>query len=244
MKDVLEKLRDDAEYYGGVGKNYLSNSDIQSLLGNVKEFRVPRADNPVFAKGRLFHQLILEPEKASEVVSLDIGSRNTKAYKDFVADNELEFCLLDKEVKDIKSWVSSMMSNMDFFDMITEEGNRYEIPSIREIKGVMWKGKADIIGNECLIDLKTTGDIKKFKRSASLYNYDSQAYIYQELFGKPLIFLVIDKTTHQLGIFRPSEDFIKRGERKVEKAVEVYNNFFSDSADKSIDDFYIEEYID
>ena len=76
MKDVLEKLRDDAEYYGGVGKNYLSNSDIQSLLGNVKEFRVPRADNPVFAKGRLFHQLILEPEKASEVVSLDIGSRN------------------------------------------------------------------------------------------------------------------------------------------------------------------------
>ena len=97
---------------------------------------------------------------------------------------------------------------------------------------------------DCLIDLKTTGDIKKFKRSANLYNYDSQAYIYQELFGKPLIFLVIDKTTHALGIFRPSEDFIRRGELKVERAIEVYNKFFSEDAQHTIEDYFIEEYID
>ena len=40
MSDIIEKLRDDAEYYGGVGKNYLSNSDISSLLNNPKEFGV------------------------------------------------------------------------------------------------------------------------------------------------------------------------------------------------------------
>ena len=27
-KDVIELLKSDAEYYGGVGKEYLSNSDI------------------------------------------------------------------------------------------------------------------------------------------------------------------------------------------------------------------------
>ena len=137
-----------------------------------------------------------------------------------------------------------MFANMDFFDMIHAEGNEYEVPSVKEIKGMMWKGKADIVSSDCLIDLKTTGDIKKFKRSAYLYNYDSQSYIYQELFGKPLIFLVVDKTTKMLGLFRPTEEFIRRGEQKVERAIEVYNKFFSEDAPHTIDDYYMEEYID
>lgn len=244
MKDIIEKLKDDAEYYGGIGKNYLSNSDIGALLNNPKEFGVTRKDNQNFAKGRLFHQLILEPEKAQEVISLDVASRNTKKYKDFVSDNELDFCLLDKEVVEIKSWVEAINSNMDMFDMIYDETNEYEVPSVKEIKGMMWKGKADIVASDCLIDLKTTGDIKKFSKSAYLYNYDSQAYIYQELFGKPLIFIAIDKTTKMLGVFRPTEEFIRRGEGKVEKAIEVYNKFFSEDAELTIDDYYIDMYID
>jgi hypothetical protein len=151
---------------------------------------------------------------------------------------------LNKEVDDIKSWTDTMKSNMDFFDMIYDDENEFEVPGIIHLKGEMWKGKADIVGKNALYDLKTTSDIKKFKRSANLYNYDSQAYIYQEIFGKPLVFLVIDKTTHMLGVFRPTEDFIKRGERKVEKAIEVYRNFFSEDAVEKIDDFYIEDYID
>ena len=78
MKDIIDKLKNDAEYYGGIGKNYLSNSDIGALLNNPKEFGVTRKDNQNFAKGRLFHQLILEPEKAKDVVTLDVASRNTK----------------------------------------------------------------------------------------------------------------------------------------------------------------------
>ena len=237
MSDIIEKLRDDAEYYGGVGKNYLSNSDISSLLNNPKEFGVARADNPVFAKGRLFHQLILEPEKARDVVSLDIGSRNTKKYKDFVSDNELDFCLLNKEVDDIKSWVDTMLANMDFFDMIYEEGNQFEVPNVKEIKGMMWKGKADIVASDCLIDLKTTGDIKKFKRSANLYNYDSQAYIYQQLFGKPVEFYIVDKKTLMLKIAKPSEETLLRGRDKVIRAVEMFNKYFAEDSEKDLTQF-------
>ena len=244
MKKDIDKLRCDKEYYNGVGKSYLSNSDIGTLLKNPKYFGVSVPDNQNFAKGRLFHQLILEPEKAKDVVTLDVASRNTKKYKDFVADNELDFCLLDKEVVEIKSWVEAINSNMDMFDMIYDETNEYEVPSVKEIKGMMWKGKADIVASDCLIDLKTTGDIKKFSKSAYIYNYDSQAYIYQELFGKPLIFIAIDKTTKMLGVFRPTEEFIRRGEGKVEKAIEVYNKFFSEDAELTIDDYYIDMYID
>ena len=145
---------------------------------------------------------------------------------------------------EIKSWVKAINSNMDMFDMIYDETNEYEVPSVKQIKGMMWKGKADIVASDCLIDLKTTGDIKKFSKSAYLYNYDSQAYIYQELFGKPLIFVAIDKTTKMLGVFRPTEEFIRRGEGKVEKAIEVYNKFFSEDAELTIEDYYIDMYID
>jgi hypothetical protein len=44
-----------------------------------------------------------------------------------------------------------------------------------------------------------------------------------------------------LGIFTPSADFVARGEAKVEKAVEVYNQFFSDESTDKIDDYFIND---
>ncbi len=181
MSNVTEQLRNDAEYYKGVGKNYLSNSDISALLGNPKEYGVEREDNKSFAEGRLFHQLLIEPDKAIDAHIVDASTRNTKIYKDYCDANGLDFCLLQHEVDRVKSLTQVMKSNIYFYDEIYKDGNLYEEPAIGEIKGMMWKGKADIITDEVIIDLKTTSDIKKFKWSAKAYNYDSQAYIYQKL---------------------------------------------------------------
>jgi hypothetical protein len=238
MSDI-EKLRDDKEYYTGVGKNYLSNSDIGKLLGNPKEFKVPQEDNINFAKGRYFHQLILEPEKAKNVRHVDASTRSTKLYKNFLEETELSFCMLTKEKEAIEENVKTMLSNFEFYESIRAAGNIYEEPSIGKIKGVMWKGKADIITADCIIDLKTTSNIADFKWSARKYNYDSQCYIYQKLFGKPLVFYAIDKGSNMLGMFTPSEEFIARGEEKVERAVEVYNKFFIDNAPQKVEDYYI-----
>lgn len=248
MEKILEQLKNDKEYYSGIGKNYLSNSDIGTLLKNPKEFGLDRPDNINFAKGRLFHQYILEPNKITGCHSIDVSSRNTKKYKEYIKfledegrENEIGSVLLTKEVLEIKALSDLMLSNIDFFDMIREKDNNYEVPMIKEIKGMMWKGKADIVNQHVLIDLKTTSDINKFKWSAREYNYDSQAYIYEQLFGKPLIFLVIDKQKHSLGMFEPTQEFLERGEQKVERAIEVYNQFFSDTAKEDVNNYYINE---
>ena len=165
-------------------------------------------------------------------------SRNTKAYKEY---SNGSIVLLQKEVDEIISLTKTMLGNLDFFDMIKEKDNSYEVPMIKEIKGVMWKGKADIVNEHVLIDLKTTSDIKKFKWSAREYNYDSQAYIYEQLFGKPLIFLVIDKLSNSLGIFEPTVEFLERGEKKVEEAISVYNKFFSEDSKEDVNTYYINE---
>jgi hypothetical protein len=241
--DILEILKDDVKYYGEFGKQYLSNSDISTLLKNPKAFGISRPDNANFAKGRLFHQLILEPEKASEWEFVDVASRNTKAYKEFIAERDVEFALLQKEADDISQLVTTMMANVDFYDDIRHDENQYEVPAVGEIEGVMWKGKADIVHPDMIIDLKTTSNIDDFKWSARKYNYDSQCYIYQQLFCKPLVFYVIDKTSNMLGIFRPTEEFIRGGADKVRRAVDVYNKFFGNNSTEDINYFYVEDYL-
>ena len=79
MIDVIEKLKDDEQYYGEFGQQYLSNSNIGSLLKDPSSFKKREPDNSAFAKGRYFHQLILEPEKATHTLFVDVASRNSKA---------------------------------------------------------------------------------------------------------------------------------------------------------------------
>ena len=239
--NIIETLRDDEQYYGEFGQQYLSNSNIGSLLKDPSSFNKREPDNSAFAKGRYFHQLILEPEKAVHTVFVDVASRNSKAYKEFCAEHELGFALLEKEKDEVQRLVDKMLSNFTLHEDIRHEKCVYELPAVKEIAGEMWKGKADIVHPDMVIDLKTTADIQNFKWSAKKYNYDSQAFLYQELFGRPLVFYVICKTTGMLGVFEPSPQFIEGGESKVRRAVEVYRKFYGKNPSEDIDTYFLNE---
>ena len=223
--EIIEKLRDDVNYYGEYGKKYLSNSDIKTLLNNPLALGEPSKPNPAFLVGGYFHTAILEPDKLKKYKVIKSKTRNSKAYRE-MSDGEL--CLLQQEVDNIELLTDTIMSNQICHDLIREGDVTYEQPGIMEIEGAMWKGKADIINHseQLIIDLKTTNDIHTFKNSAWKYNYDSQAYIYSRLFGYDMVFIAIDKNTKQIGIFDCSSDFLQRGLNKVQKAVEVYDLFY------------------
>lgn len=239
--EVLKSLKNDQEYYTGIGKQFLSNSDVGTLLNNPTAFGTFRKDGKAFAEGRLFHQLLLEPEKAVDFPVCDTSTRTTKEYKAFVQELGVEFCMLTKEVADVNRWVDAVRQNYSFYELIYGEGNQYEVPEVTTFHDLPWKGKADIVTPEFVVDLKTTGDINKFKYSARAYNYDSQCYIYQQLFGKPLVFLVVDKETCQLGMYKPSTEFVEYGAQKVERASQVYQRYFGQNASEDIINHYINE---
>jgi hypothetical protein len=44
-------------------------------------------------------------------------------------------------------------------------------------------------------------------------------------------------------VYRPTEEFIKRGELKVEKAIEVHDTFFSEKSTEDISAFYYDEFL-
>jgi hypothetical protein len=121
-----------------------------------------------------------------------------------------------------------MLGNDICKNLIQGDWVEYEKPMITKIGKYMWKGKCDVLshGDKLVIDLKTTADINKFRNSAFRYNYDAQAYVYRKLFGYDMLFIVIDKTTHQIGMFDCSDEFYRSGEDKVERAMEAYDLFF------------------
>ena len=224
-QEVLKALEDDTNYYGDFGKKYLSNSDIGTLLTNPLALGKQQAQRPAFLVGGYFHTAILEPDKLKNFRIVEATTRNTKAYKEISGG---EMCLLKHEVDQIELMTEKMLDNEVCRDLIRSGNVKYEQPEITELEGQMWKGKADIVNHDekLIIDLKTTADITKFKYSASKYNYDSQAYIYSKLFGYEMLFIAIDKNTHQIGIFDCSPQFYERGKDKVERAVQAYELFY------------------
>lgn len=225
-KKDLDKLKEDKHYYGDHGKKFLSNSDISTLLTNPLALGAPMKPIPAFLVGSYFHTSILEPEKLKNFKVIDATTRTTKAYKEASGG---EICLLRSEKEKTDELVNVMMSNDFCKSMIRGKNVEYEVPGIAEIYGKLWKGKADIINHDekLIIDLKTTADLTKFKYSASKYNYNSQAYIYEQLFGYEMIFMVIDKNTQQIGVYDCSKDFLSKGEEKVKSAVVAHKLFFN-----------------
>ena len=140
---------------------------------------------------------------------------------------------IDAVSKQMKALASIKDTDMQYVQSILVTSNWNKNDDIFEPEEI-WKAKetpehkpTNLNHDEKLIiDLKTTNDIQKFKSSAYRYNYDSQAYIYKNIFDYDFLFIAIDKNTHQIGIFDCSDRFYESGADKVKKATEVYDLFY------------------
>lgn len=234
---IIKKLKEEKEYYGAFGKQFLSNSDIKNLLGDPRKFRKPSPPSAVMILGSYLHTKILEPKKAFPVV--DTTSRATNIYKSAIADSGESMMILQREAEEMDFLCDCITQNFEFCDIIYKEGNKYEVPGLTTINGMVWKGKADIVSDDRLIDLKTARSLDDFFRSAIAYNYDSQAWLYEQIFGLPMQFIIVEKKTGLTQRSDCSRKFLMGGKEKVYKAMEVYNKFFAENATEDLSQFYI-----
>ena len=112
---ILKKLRNDEDYYGDFGKQFLSNSDIYHLLNNPLKFHQPSDPSPAFLVGGYFHTAILEPDKIEKYKIVKSTTRNTKQYKEISGG---ELCLLQHEVDNIELMREVLMDNDICRDLI------------------------------------------------------------------------------------------------------------------------------
>ena len=232
--ELLKRMLDDEFYYGELNTLALSSSSLKQLLSSPKTYKFSleygSPSSQALRDGWLFHTAILEPNVFEAQTFIDVQSKNTKAFREAKAENPRVFTA--KEKSDAERLADAFLRNEHAKELIRD--SEFEVPVIGEVMDMPFRGKADVLGANRIVDLKTTTDIKGFSYSANKYGYDVQCYLYCNLFGKSykdFYFLALDKGSLDIGIFNCSEEFYFRGEEKVEKALDLYNKFFIEGAD-------------
>ena len=233
-EEILAQMYSDEFYYGHLGKHALSSSSLKMILKSPKTYRNvtkygdPNGDSPALAAGKLAHWMVLEPHKIDELHFVDASTKNTKIYKE--AKEQYGEVFLTKERSAAERLTDAIFRNEAALQLLTD--SEFEVPEIAMLNGLPFRGKADIIQGDTIIDYKTTAELSSFKWSADKYGYDLQAYMYLRLFNKKkFTFLVIDKASTDIGIFETTDEFIARGEQKFIQAVDNYKYFFEQEND-------------
>jgi len=233
-EEIITQMYDDDFYYNFLGKNALSSSSLKTLLKSPKTYRNilnygdPNSDSPALAAGKLVHWMVLESHKIDKLHFVDVTTKNTKVYKEAKAKYGEVF--LTKERSAAERLTDAVLRNEAALKLLNN--SEFEVPEIQMIEGLAFRGKADIIQGDTIIDLKTTQDLNSFKYSCDKYSYELQAWLYLKLFDKKkFTFLVIDKASTDIGIFETTDEFLARGENKFKQAVDNYKYFFEQDND-------------
>tara|TARA_R110000822_G_scaffold37245_2_gene104407 strand:- start:122 stop:898 length:777 start_codon:yes stop_codon:yes gene_type:complete len=240
--DIKNKMYDDEFYYGELNQLALSSSSIKLLVDSPKKYyfinKYGHAESQGLRDGTLLHTLILEPEKWDQFHFVDVLSKNSKAYKD--AKAEFGTVYTKKEKQDAERVADAILKNEYALQLMTD--CEFEVPVLGEVLGMPFRGKADILGNNRICDIKTTSDIKGFAYSARKYGYDVQVFLYCNLFNidyKDFKFLVVDKGSLDIGIWDVSEQFYLQGKQKVELGIETYKEYFYQQLEPELNNYII-----
>jgi len=234
-EEILAQMYDDKFYYGHLGKHALSSSSLKMILKSPKTYRNvtkygdPNSDSPALAAGKLAHWMILEPHKIDELYFVNASTKNTKIYKE--AKEQHGEVFLAKEKAAAERLTDAVLRNEAALQLLSN--SEFEVPEIAMLEeGLPFRGKADIIQGDTIIDYKTSADLSSFRYSCDKYGYDLQAYMYLRLFNKKkFTFLVIDKASTDIGIFETTDKFIAKGKEKFDRAVSDYKYFFEEDND-------------
>ena len=230
IEELINKMYDNVFYYGYLGVNALSSSSCKKLCDSVEEYLFEdnkfSPDIKPLRDGRLFHVTILEADKMKDYYDfIDVPTRRSKDFKQLKRVSKKEV-MTEKE----RLWAEDLKTHILKHSRANKliANGEPEVPNINYVFGLPFRGKADLLCQDRVVDIKTTGDIDNWEYNKYFYGYDIQAYLYKELFDKDTFeFVVIDKRTKKVITDEASLDFLRSGERKVERAVKNYVRYFA-----------------
>ena len=95
INKVIDKLKDDKNYYGDYGKQYLSNSNIRSLINSPNEFK-----NFIGDDIKLDPVIIDTSTTVEELLRFYMG-KNTPDRQQFIIDNlKVELDIINENLND------------------------------------------------------------------------------------------------------------------------------------------------
>ena len=177
--------------------------------------------------GTLIHSLVLEG-RVDYAVGPEVD-RRTKAGKEewqIFCENHIGKIIVNRDEEAvIRGCFDACSPLMEKCAFSYED---IEASVFWERDGIQCKGRPDLIaminGERCIVDLKTTNDIRGFDHSFNRFRYDVQAawyqYGYQQAIGAKEVgfwFLVVDtEAPHLCQFMRPSTDVLANANAKIE----------------------------
>ena len=229
--ELVSRMYDDKFYYGYLGENALSSSSAKKLLSSPKQYERSLHENnnnvPALREGRLFHMMALEEHKIDDhYLFIDSSTRTTNKFKEFASENPHKEVMLTKEYNALKELLNHLHKNLEASELL--RGGNPEVPMIGEIFGYPFRGKADYLTSNHVVDLKTTSKLDGWVWAAkNTWHDDMQCYIYMKLYNvQKFTFLVIEKGTGEIGIYECSEDTIHKAGIKLKKVCNIYEEYF------------------
>jgi hypothetical protein len=247
--DLLERMANDQFYYGELSRLALSSSALKLLNESPKKYKWSlkgfKEESAALDAGWLFHTAILEPHVFESQIFVDVQSKNTKAYKDALVKHGKAFTV--KQKSEAERLADHFFRNENALKQISNAN--FEVAGIKAIKArsgkeYAFRGKADILGENRICDLKTTQSVTEFPYSAYKYGYDVQVYLYSEIFNIPhteFTFCCIEKGNLDIAIWKVSDDnphsvwrgvtMYEHGKMRALNAIDIYEQFFVNNED-------------
>jgi hypothetical protein len=162
-EELLDNMYDDSFYYGYLGQNALSSSSIKTLINSPKTYyfttKYGSSETQALRDGKLFHTMILEPEKLDDIIFVEAATKASKEFK--LAKETGKEVYTKSEKKAAERLCDALLRNEAVKEYLTKA--EYEVPQIAMIDGIPIRAKADILKGNTIIDLKTTTGIKDFQ---------------------------------------------------------------------------------
>lgn len=224
----------DEFYYGVLGKHAVGSSELRNIFSNpdrhLENLKGKDKKNDALVLGLLTHQCWLEPDKFYKNVYTELRA-NTNAYKELIAEHGESKVFKDR-FRAIAEWMCRKLDTNEHVAAIRKNAD-VEVPMVKmfEVDGrsVPVRGKADLIKDGILYDLKTTMvSPQQFEWKINDMDYDLQAYIYMELFPEceEFHFICINKHNRALGDIKVLPEHIERGKTKFKFALQAYFEIF------------------
>lgn len=200
-----------------------------------------RAETPAMALGTAVHTAALEPEifaKRYVLEPLDVAPGNakpraTKAYKDAVADIEQGgFSVLRRETMETVQAMAAAVHAHPHAAKLLKRAPEHEVTMLWDRDGRRCRGRADLLGDGVIGDLKTTRSLKDFSPwSITKLGYFRQAAWYWDgaaKLGRPLehfFFIAVESAPpHDVGVFVLDPSAIVVGLQECDRLMELLDD--------------------
>lgn len=225
----------DLPYYAYIdkGRDCLSKHQLDSINVAIEKWEYDndnRHDTRALGFGRCFHDFVLLNSVfyGSWAVQDKVDGRTSegKAYKQKFASDNMGKQIIERDdfnrIEAMCAKVTPYLESLGPYET--------EVSAFAEIDGafpVSFRGRADILTQDKVIDIKTISDIRNFRNEIYRYRYHVQMAIYQDLFRKAanMLIFVQSEAPHLVCLVEIHQDEINRAREIYKKDIEKWVNW-------------------